>query len=211
MQVFTDCWGVFRQNIMAALNDYHRTRVIDASMIETLVCLIPKNSKACKVSHFCPISLVSSLYKTISKVLVRRLRHVVGSTVALEQGAFMEGHQLTYLVLIASESVEEYRHKKKAGFVLKLDLAKAYDHVDWLFLDYVLMKKGIGAIWRKWIYGCISSVSFSVLINGKPQPRFATTRGMCQGCSLSPFLFIIVANVFSRMMKMFIYLPPPFH
>lgn len=60
--------------------------------------------------------------------------------------------------------VEEYRLKKKSEWVFKVDFEKTYDNVDWGFLDYVLLKKGFGDQWQKWIKGCLSGASFSILI-----------------------------------------------
>lgn len=71
---------------------------------------------------------------------------------------------------------EEFRRKKKQGWVLKLDLEKAYDRTDWDFLDYVLARKGFDPSWRKWKIGCLSSSQFSIIINDTP-----TTRGLRQG------------------------------
>ena len=76
------------------------------------------------------------------------------------------------MVLITNEVVEEYWVKKKEGIVFKIDFEKAYDHVSWEFIDFVLDKKGFGQRWRKWIGGCLSSANFSVIINGKPRGHF---------------------------------------
>ena len=105
------------------------------------------------------------------------------------------------MVLIANEVVEEYRAKKKEGVVFKIDFEKAYDHISWEFLDFVLERKGFGNKWRSWIKGCISSANFSVVINGRPRGHFGASRRIRQGDPLSPFLLILVADVLSRLMK----------
>jgi hypothetical protein len=86
----------------------------------------------------------------------------------------------------------------------KLDMEKAYDHVDWNFLLYLLRRCGFGERWCLWIKHCISSVRFSVLINGVPFGFFGSSRGVRQGDPLSPFLFVLVMEAFSRMLSAFI-------
>ena len=82
----------------------------------------------------------------------------------------------------------------------KLDLKKAYDHVNWGFLMYMLERLGFPEKWRKWIFYCISTVKFSVLINGAPCGFFENYRGLQQGDPLSSLLFVVVMEVVSKMM-----------
>ena len=95
-----------------------------------------------KILNFRPISLITSLYKIIVKMLSRRLRGVLHETIHSTQGAFVQGRQILDAVLIANEIVNEKRRLGKEGVVFKIDFEKAYDHVSWDFLDHVLEKKG---------------------------------------------------------------------
>jgi hypothetical protein len=82
-----------------------------------------------------------------------------------------------------------------------LDLEKAYDHVNWDFLLYMLERCGFGERWRGWVHQCVSTVPFSVLINGTPANFFSSSRGVRQGDPLSPLLFVVVMEAFSKMMN----------
>ena len=101
------------------------------------------------ISDYRPISLVTSLYKIIAKVLLGRLRKVLQDTIISTQGAFVEGRQILDVVLIANELVDEKRRSREEGLVPKINFEKANDDVDWDFLDHNLERKGFSPRWKE--------------------------------------------------------------
>ena len=86
------------------------------------------------------------------------------------------------------------------GVVFKIDFEKAYDNVDWGFLDHVLERKGFSSKWRSWMRGCLSSSSFAILVNGNAKSWVKASKGLRQEDPLSLFLFTLVTDVLSRLM-----------
>ncbi|RVW25786.1 Transposon TX1 uncharacterized 149 kDa protein [Vitis vinifera] len=163
--VFQECWDVIKEDLVRVFAEFHRSGIINQSTNASFIVLIPKKSLSKRISDFRPISLITSLYKIIAKVLSGRLRGVLHETIHYTQGAFVQGRQILDAVLIANEIVDERRRSGEEGVVFKIDFEKAYDHVKWDFLDHVLEKKGFSPRWRKWMSGCLSSVSFAILVN----------------------------------------------
>lgn len=97
-------------------------------------------------------------------------------TIDEHQMAYIEGRQILDSALIANKVVEEYRARGKEWAVLKIDLAKAYDHVEWNFVDFVMEKKGFGRRWRTWIRGCLWTANFPIIINGRSRGKFRGSR-----------------------------------
>lgn len=139
------------------------------------------------------------VYKILARILANRLKFLLDKIISSSQNAFVKGRQLLVSVLIANECIDSRMRLNKSSILSKLDIQKVYDHVSWGFLLY-LLRRGFIAKWCRWIEFCISTVNFSVLMNGSPEGFFGSTHGLVQGDPLSPLLFVIVMEAFSRMM-----------
>ena len=194
-------WEVVGDSVIKAVRNFFITGKMLKEVNKSYIVLIPKILNPSTINHFRPISLCNTIYKIISKLLVDRLRCVIPNLVSPAQSAFVPGRWIAENQLIVQEILHSFKKRKvKGGFVaLKLDLQKAYDRVNWGFLKVVLRKFGFSPIFIGWIMECISSVSFSILVNGGISKIFHPSRGLRQGDPLSPYLFILGQEVLSRL------------
>lgn len=145
------------------------------------------------VSNFRPISLCNVNYKIISKILVSRIKPLLDSCISKNQRAFAPRRSIQDNILIAHEIFVSFKSKKgrKGAMAIKLDLEKAYDFLGCDYIKEVLSKFGFNDHWIKLIMECITSTSFSILINGKSHDYFCSSKGIRQGDPLSPYIFIL--------------------
>ena len=160
------CWGFVKEEILAMFKEFHEHNTFLKSLNTTFLVLIPKKGGAEDIGDFRPISLLGGLYKLLAKVLANRLKKVIGKVVSPAQNAFVMGRQILDASLIANEAIDLWQKRKEKGVICKLDIEKAYDSMNWQFLMKVLQKMGFGPKWLGWMWSCISSAKFSILVNG---------------------------------------------
>ncbi|XP_075659165.1 uncharacterized protein LOC142629055 [Castanea sativa] len=196
-------WLVVKNSIYNDVKGIFDKGCVPSYLNETLISLNLKCQNPETLNNYRPISLCNSVYKIVSKILVARIRPLLSSLISPVQAAFVPGRKGMDNVLIAQELFHALDKKKgKMGFMaVKLDLEKAYDHLEWGFIHRVLQAFHFPQKMTKLVMSCVTTSSTSILINGGALERFEPSRGIRQGDHLSPYLFILCMEYLGHLIE----------
>ncbi|GLT91015.1 hypothetical protein SLE2022_089250 [Rubroshorea leprosula] len=194
-------WETIKDDVIQFVVEFQKNGRLVKGLNASFIVLIPKKENIVRIGDYRPISLISCMYKVIPKLLANKLRCVLDRLIGKQQSAFIGRRQLMDSVMVANETIDEVKKKRKRCIIFKVDFEKAYDKVCWDFLMSMMEKMGFCVTWRNWILECLRTNLVLVLVNGSPTREFSMSRGLRQGDSLSLFLFLIVVEGLSGIIQ----------
>lgn len=147
---FQKHWKIVDHDIVKLVQEFFRTCEIMKELNETNIVLIPKKKNPTCLAELRPIALCNVIMKIVTKVLANRLKPVLDSVISNSQSAFLPGRLISDNIMVSFEVMHYLKRKKfgKEGYMaLKLDMSKAYDRVEWVFLRSILLKMGFSNWW----------------------------------------------------------------
>jgi len=182
---FQTFWGALKDDYLSLFQDLYLDKLDIQRLNYGVITLVPKVVDANTIKNFRPICLLNVDYKGITKVLTNRFTPVAPKLIGGNQTGFIKARNILEGVLILHEIVHELRTKGKKGLILKIDFEKAYDKVNWRFLEEVMKGKGLPDTWINWVMQTVQGGRVCVNINGQRGGYFRTYQGLRQGDPLS--------------------------
>lgn len=199
-------WHTVKMDVVNFCRQFFETGELPENVNKTLVCLIPKVKCPKQMTDLRPISLCNVLMRILSKVMANRLKPCLNTILSDKQSAFIEGRLLTDNALLAFE-INHYIHRKSQGKCgvagLKIDVAKAYDRLEWRYIEVMLTKFGFPRDWILRVMKCVTTVSYCFLREGKFFGDVQPQRGVRQGDPISPYLYILCAEGLTGLIRQY--------
>eukprot|EP00253_Pinus_taeda_P028676 PITA_28676 len=192
------CWVLIKPDLLRMIRGFMRKAKIGGRINSTFLALIPKETNPGSLDRYRPISLCNASYKIVAKLLASRIKPLLKKLISLTQGGFVKGRHILDNVIQVQEALHSSHSRKEQSMLIKLDMCNAFDRVNYSFLYRVLSAFGFNQEFINIIKACLEKIWIAPMVNDRPEDFFLATWGLRQGCPLSPFLYILMADSLIR-------------
>ena len=191
------------QEFLDSINASYDKSELSVSQRREVITLIPKEDANLKdLSNWRPITLLNVDYKIASKAIATRIEKVLPLIINSNQTGFIKGHYIGENICLINDILEHTKAQEIPGILLLLDFRKAFDTVEWGFIQNTLDLFNFGSNIKQWVKTFYNNTESSVLHNGFTTNYFKLSRGVRQDCPLSPYLFILGAEILAARVRL---------
>ena len=191
-------YDLLSENLLACLNEAYKENELTLSQRRGIITLLPEeDSSLLDLHNWRPITLLNVDLKIAAKTVAKRLETVLPNLIHSDQTGFVKGRYIGENIRLISNVLDLTKDQKIPGILVALDFRKAFDSLEWPFIMITLDAFNFGSSIKRWISTFYTNIESAILNNGYTANWFKPSKGVRQGCPLSPFLFILSAELMS--------------
>ena len=188
-------WNEIRKLVFDSIKNGFKEKTLSSEQKRGLIRLIPKKDKdLTNVKNWRPISLLNTDYKIIAHILATRLQSVLSTVISKDQSAYLKNRNISINIRSIFDTIDTIDNQNSSALLAFLDFEKAFDKINWSFLQNSLKQFGFGNTFREWVHILSTDIESCVINNGTTSKYFKVKSGVRQGCPLSALLFLVVVE-----------------
>lgn len=195
-------WYLVGPSLVESLNYSLQKGELSQSQRQGIITLLHKKGKdPTLIKNLRPVSLTNVDYKILTKALAKRTKDILPKIIHEDQSGFIKGRYIGENIRQIDDLIYTLTKQNITGIILMLDFEKAFDSIEWEYMNAILMKFNFGVIFRKWVKICYTNIKSTILNNGFSSGWFMISRGVRQGCPLSTVLFVICVELLAILIR----------
>ena len=202
VEFYVQFFELLAPDLLKSLNAAYFHGEMSVSQRGGVITLIPKDdANLVELSNWRPITLLNVDYKIASKAIASRIKNVLPALIHSDQSGFMKERFIGQNIRLINDILDQTMLQNVSGILLQLDFRKAFDTVEWPFIQQTLSKFNFGDSLKRWVQTFYCNAESSILNNGLCTKQIPLSRGVRQGCPLSPYHFILVAEILASKIR----------
>lgn len=191
-------WIDIKTYLTECINHAYVSGSLSITQKHGIISLLPKKERdALWLKNWRPITLLNLDYKLISKVLATRLKNILPSIIHTDQTGFIKNRYIGENINRIFSIIDYAEEQEIPAILMSVDYEKAFDMLEWSFINKTLNFFDFGEDFKRWIRILYTDITSCVVNNGWTTKPIKPSRGVRQGCPLSPYLFVLCVEVFA--------------
>ena len=196
IEFYDKFWNILSNTLHSLMIKYTQINDMNKSAKEGIITLIDKPGKnPLEVANWRGLTMLCCDYKIFAKIIANRMQLVQSEIIHQDQKGFMKGRDIADNLMELLSTIEYCKQYNKKALILAFDFEKAFDKVNWKALDRIMQVFNFGPKFREMTTTCLSNFTSYVMNQGHRSDSIKITRGLKQGCPLSPSLFNLIAEI----------------